>query len=261
MRTSVIALVVVGLLAGVASAQPVDKAAAQAAFAEGQQRYAAGEYVPAAVKFEAAYAADPDPVYLFNVAQAYRLGNACGKAVGYYKRFLEQVPNPPNLVNVKQYLEQSEACAKASGPLGFGSTPSGPTDPVVVNPPIDRPPVTADPGRTKRWGGIGLMFVGGAALGAGVYFTTEIGRISNERAARRLMLNCTIEDPCEADWAKTFDHDGESAQRKARIAFTVGGVAVIGGIVLYVLGRNPEGSSVAIVPTTGGAVAVGAFTF
>lgn len=261
MRISVIAVVVVGLLAGVAAAQPApDKAAAQAAFAEGQQRYAAGEYLPAAVKFEAAFAADPDPVYLFNVAQAYRLGNACGKAATYYQRFLEAVPNPPNLENVKQYIEQSEACAKASGTLEPGALPSGPTDPIIVAPPID-PPATADPGRTKRWVGIGLMFVGGAAIGAGIYFNTEIGRISDERAIAKAEAMCTVMDPCDAGYLSDYDDRGDSAELKEIVAFSVGGVAVIGGLALYIMGRNPEGSSVAIVPTSGGAVAVSSFRF
>ena len=261
MRISVIALVVMGLLAGVAAAQPVDKAAAQAAFADGQRRYAAGEYLPAAVKFEAAYAADPDPVYLFNVAQAYRLGNACGKAAGYYRRFLEKVPNPPNLENVKQYIEQSDACAKGSGTIDPGTPITGPTEPVVVIPPIDKPPVTPDPGRTKRWVGIGLMFVGGAALGAGVYFNTEIGRIEDDRARQKLELGCSVDKPCAAGWSATYDDDGHSAELKEIVAFSVGGAAVIGGVALYLMGRNPEGSSVAIVPTTGGAVAVSSFRF
>ena len=261
MRISVIAPVVMALLAGVAAAQPVDKAAAQAAFAEGQQRYAAGEYLPAAVKFEAAYAADPDPVYLFNVAQAYRLGNACGKAAGYYRRFLEAVPNPPNLVNVKQYIEQSDACAKASGTLEPGTPLIEPTEPVVVTPPIKDRPETADPGGTKRWVGIGLMFVGGAALGTGVYFTTVIGGIEDDRAREKTKLGCSVANPCAADWSKSFDDDGKRAQLKEIVAFSVGGVAVVGGIALYILGRNPESSSVAIVPTTGGAVAVSSFRF
>ncbi len=256
MRISVIAVVVVGLLGGVASAQPApDKAAAQAAYAEGQQRYAAGDYLPAAVKFEAAYALDPDPVYLFNVAQAYRLGNACPKAVGYYKRFLDEVPNPPNLVNVKQYLDQAEACARTTATMD----PATATSPVVTDPPVTERPDTDDPGRTKRWLGIGAMFVGGATLGIGVYYTTEVGRLNDARANRTSM--CTTRSVCEPGYGDELDDQGRSAQARQAIAYAVGGAVVIGGVVLYVLGRSSERSSIAVVPTSGGAYAVGAFTF
>lgn len=259
MRISVIAMVVVGLVAGVATAQPVpDKPAAQAAFTEGQQRYAAGEYLPAAVKFEAAYAFDSDPVYLFNVAQAYRLGNACSKAVSYYNRFLAAVPNPPNLDKVKQYLEQAEACEKASAPPDPPSLPGGSTDPVVENPPIPERPAPEDPGRTGRWLGIGAIFLGGAALGIGVYYGTVASRLDGERAdLQRGCLTVT----CEAGYGNALDAQGDRANLREGVALTVGGVAVIGGVVLFLLNRSSEGSSIAIVPTSGGAAAVGAFRF
>jgi len=252
MRISVLAMVVVGLLGRVAGAQPTPpKAAAQAAFAEGQQRYAAGEYLPAATKFEAAYALDPDPVYLFNVAQAYRLGNACPKAVSYYNRFLEAVPNPPNLVNVKEYLAQAEVCAKNTATL----EPGVPIQPAVA----PERPAPADPGRTQRWLGIGAMFVGGATLGIGVYYTTEVGRLNDARADRTSM--CTTMNACDPGYGDELDDQGRSAQARQVIAYAVGGAVVIGGVVLYVLGRSSERASIAVVPTSGGAYAVGAFRF
>ena len=258
MRIGVIAMVVVGLLAGVATAQPApDKAAAQAAFVDGQERYAAGDYLPAAVKFEAAYAADPDPVYLFNVAQAYRLGNACSKAVRSYNRFLEAVPNPPNLDKVKQYLGEAEACAKASAPPG-PAIPGGTTEPVAGNPPIPERPAPEDPGRTKRWVGIGAILLGGAAIGVGVYYATEASRLDGERAD--LQDECLI-ITCEAGYGDDLDEQGHRANIRSGVSLAVGGVAVIGGVVLFVLGRSSESSSIAIVPTSGGAYAVGAFRF
>jgi len=257
MRISVIAVVVVGLVGGVAVAQPApDKVAAQSAYAEGQQRYAAGDYLPAAVKFETAYALDPDPVYLFNVAQAYRLGNACPKAVGYYKRFLDAIPNPPNLVNVKQYLEQAETCARNTATLEPGNPI--PPGPVVPDPAVTERPATDDPGRTQRWLGIGAMVVGGAALGIGVYYTTEVGRLNDERAD--LTAGCKVM-VCMAGYGDELDDQGRSAQARQAIAYAVGGAVMIGGVVLYVLGRSSERSSIAVVPTSGGAYAVGSFTF
>lgn len=255
MRISVIIVVLIGSLAGVAGAQP-DKAAAQAAFAEGQQRYAAGEYLPAAMKFETAFAFDPDPVYLFNVAQAYRLGNACPKAVTYYRRFLDAVPNPPNLAKVNQYIEQSEACAKSSATLEPGTAIGQPVVPVVITPPItESPRADDDPGRSKRWLGIGAMVIGGAAIGVGVYYTTEASRLTQKRIAAR------DECPCDPGYGDSIDAEGKTAVLRARISYAAGGALVIGGVALYLLGRNSERSSIAVVPTSDGAYAVGAFSF
>ncbi|MBA3454415.1 MAG: hypothetical protein H0T42_15090 [Deltaproteobacteria bacterium] len=255
MRISGIAIVVLvsGVLAGVAGAQPVsDKAAAQAAFAEGQQSYAAGEYLAAAVRFESAYASEPDPVYLFNIAQAYRLGNACAKAVSYYKRFLADVPNPPNLAKVEQYLQQAEACAGTSTLLP-AQTPLA--EPPVLEPPVNERPPADDPGRTKRWLGIGGMVLGGAALGVAVYYSAEGSRLTEEHNRRRAMC------PCDAGYADDLRADGRRADLLAYVGYPVGGVLVIGGVVLYLLGRSSESSSIAVVPTSDGAYAVGAFTF
>jgi len=262
MRISVIAAVVIGLGASAAMAQPAsEKARAQGLYGEGQERYAAGEYLPAAAKFEAAYALDTDPVYLFNVAQAYRLGNSCAKAVTYYRRFLEEVPNPPNLENVKQYLEQSEACAKNQMTMPPGSAVSEPV--VVTPPPVEKPVVeeASDPGRTKRWAGIGAVFLGGAAVGVGVYYTTEVNRIEDARLAARAACP-DMPMGCEPDYGDALDDDGFRAQTRGIIAYTVGGVAIAGGVVLYLLGRSSgEQPSVAVIPTSGGAFAVGAFRF
>jgi len=57
-----------------------------------------------------------------------------------------------------------------------------PARPVVPDPAVTERPATDDPGRTQRWLGIGAMVVGGAALGIGVYYTTEVGRLNDERA-------------------------------------------------------------------------------
>src|ERR1700679_3405566 len=67
---------------------PTDKDAAAARYAQGQQHFSAGEDLDAADDFEAAYALDHDPVYLYNIAQAYRLGIACARAADFYRKFL-----------------------------------------------------------------------------------------------------------------------------------------------------------------------------
>lgn len=255
MRIVVIALVVMGLGAQGASAQARDKAAADKIFADGQQRYAAGEYLIAAEKFVAAYELDPDPAYLFNIAQAYRLGNACAKAAKYYREFLGAVSSAPNLAKVQQYIEQSDACAKTQA--------QPPTEPVEVNQPTEpAPPVEvpapADPGRTKRYVGVASIMVGVVSIGAGAYFSVRVRTLQNERDAL-----CTLGSPCTNQELLDKDQAGETAQRNSIIAYSVGGVALVAGVALYVLNRSSDETrpAFAIVPTFDGAMATGAFRF
>src|SRR5437868_2731123 len=93
---------------GVARAEPSAKATAAAAYREGQRHYTAGDYPGAAASFLAAYDADPDPVYLFNAAQAFRFAGDCAQAATHYRRFLAAVASAPNLDRVRANLDEME---------------------------------------------------------------------------------------------------------------------------------------------------------
>src|SRR5689334_21971491 len=91
MRTLVSALAAFGLFiaAGpIASAQPVDnQAAAEEAYTKGDTAYNLGRYDEAAEWFTKAYESWPQPEFLYNIAQSYRLGGNCKQALHFYKRF------------------------------------------------------------------------------------------------------------------------------------------------------------------------------
>lgn len=58
----------------------------------GKQLYAAKDFVGAAAEFEAARAIDPQPRYVFNLAQAQRMAGQCAEAVRSYEAFLATAP-------------------------------------------------------------------------------------------------------------------------------------------------------------------------
>lgn len=193
--------------ASIAAAQPAKtKAAATAAYNEGQKRYAAGDYRAAAEKFIAAYTADPDPAYLFNIAQAYRFAHECGEAARYYRQFLAAVENPPNADRIRRYIDEMDGCAhgepgpapaaatavptrtdatrtgadatttgptSATGPASAASWPTSATAPTspAAAPATDH----ADTGATRRHIGLAVGVVGIAAIAAGVYFQHRVG--------------------------------------------------------------------------------------
>jgi tetratricopeptide (TPR) repeat protein len=61
--------------------------AAQEFFARGNTAYNLGHFDEAADVFSKAYEAWPQPEFLYNIAQSYRLGLNCKQALHFYKRF------------------------------------------------------------------------------------------------------------------------------------------------------------------------------
>lgn len=259
------------LLARVALADPAtgDRLAAQA-----QQQYAAGHYLDAAATFTSAYAQDPKPAYLFNIAQAYRFGNACAPAAAYYRKFVDAVRDAPNLDKVRRYITEMDACASAGtagtpGSAGERSTtppPPAPTDASTAAAPAssrddaDLP----DPGRTKRYTGIAVGVVGIAALIVGVHYQQVVNDTENQQNA--LNATCTaMPAPQNADCSgtafRTLEDRGHRASTLAITSYGVGAAAIAGGIALYFLGRSETAGYAAVhtlVSTTPGGAMLGA---
>ena len=107
-------LIAMVICASVAAAQPVDpavKARSDAAFAEGSTAYQAGDFKRAALEFEEAYSLVADPVFLFNIGQAYRQGNECVKSAAAFAKFIELAPSAPNIATAKQLHKEVSSCA------------------------------------------------------------------------------------------------------------------------------------------------------
>jgi tetratricopeptide (TPR) repeat protein len=216
------------------------------AYTRGETLYQAGEYLAAAESFERVYALDPDPAVLFNIAQAYRFGNACAKAAAYYRKFLGAVRAPPNRAKVRDYIAEQDRCAKrqqADAELTAGG--SSPTS----------TPPASDPGRTRRLLGIASGAVGLVAIGAGVYFTSRVAALEREHDA------CSPTAPCEFAELTAIDRKAERAELQQIISYTVGVVALAGGVVMYVTGRRAREQHLAIVPARTGGFVVGTFRF
>ena len=260
--------VLVCVCAVLVAAAPVlaDKAKGDAEALAGQKLYEGGKYHDAAVHFVAAYEADPQPAYLFNIAQAYRFAKECTNAAKYFRLFLDATKQveAQNLDKVHHYLDEMDACAKTEAPPA--PAPPAP-QPVVAPAPVpatvpqhDEP---ADPGHGKRTLGLAIGAAGIVGLAAGAYFTHRVSAISDEAQAWE-NANCTTASACPADVRKmqqdAFASKGSSAETKEVVAYSLGGAALVTGAVLYMLGRGGE-EHVAAVPTSGGAMVLGAFRF
>lgn len=274
---SIAIAIVLAASSQLALAQP-DKALGKQKFADGKVKYAAGDYRGAAELFEAAYKADPDPAYIFNVGQAYRRSaeaksvsapRDCQRSMRAYKKFLAQMPEAANKAEVDGYIQDTTACAGALA-----------TEPEIVepaeSPPIEKPPPPIEKpiekpierGGTdpKRYAGIGLGVAGAIVLGVGVYYTYAVYKTGKDHDKRvgevngppRLEGDALSEGLADI---KAFDEKGASQQTKARVGWAIGGALLAGGAVLYVLGGPKAEQKVVVAPSKDGAMVLGSFRF
>nr|HEX4314528.1 hypothetical protein [Kofleriaceae bacterium] len=246
-----------------ADTPPSNKTQAEAAYADGQREYANKNYKDAADHFRFAYSNDPDPIYMFNAAQAHRLNHDCAAALEEYRTFYNLVKDKQvsGLEKVQKYIDDMTACSKDS------LKPEQPTPPPVVQQlppqqPAQPNPQPAQPG--VEGGGSShvpeiALFAGGAALLAvGVVGTVKVGSIHTDATSFAGSTTCMNEGAaaCQSDLDKKFNNDGKTWQDVAAGAYVVGGVAVIAGAALLYLHRGSTSEHVvsAAPTTTGGTV-------
>ena len=102
-----------------ATPDPPPREAARAHHVRAQSLYDLGKFDEAIPEFEAGYRLDPQPAYLFNIAQAHRLAGRRDRALYFYRRYLELAPDAGNRADVEERIasleaEQQAASASAS---------------------------------------------------------------------------------------------------------------------------------------------------
>jgi len=252
----VLCAIVAATTSHLAIADAPDKDAGKRAFAEGQALYARGDYGAAGARFEAAYAADPDPAYIFNAGQAYRLRAAeraatqrsdCAAAMKAYREFLRAMPSSFDRAEVDRYVADMKACA---GELVVASTDK-PVD-TPIDRPIDRavePPPSEPHPSDIRYGTsplrIGSYLVGGIGLvgiGLGTHYALEGRRLADER-----------DRSTSGSERARLDDEGHAANVKMAVAMSIGGAAVITGVVMWIKGGRPRESRISVAPARRGA--------
>jgi tetratricopeptide (TPR) repeat protein len=257
-------LLMIALLASTAHAQPSDPAAqARAAADDGSARFHSNDYLGAVEKFKEAYALDPDPGYLFNIAQAYRQAGDCANAADYYGRFLVEVPNPPNVATIREWHSSQVTCAaarKLAEPEPTVTPPPAPPLTAAAPPIASQPPQRAQqPAGARRNVGVALALAGTSAVAfaVGGYFTWKTGSLADDRDSA--LASCTLERPCDARVARDYDEDGHRAATLAGVAFAVGGAALIASTLVFALSGRERAPDVAVAASAHGALLIGGF--
>lgn len=271
----------------VAHAQkPSERAAAEAALAEGRRLYDLQEWEQAIAKFKESYRLRADAPALFNIAQAYRLKGDCAQAAGFYKTYKRNFPKEKNLARVEKFITEMEACAKAAGatpgtdtatPATDATTPAtDSTDPQPsasgggaggalassprpgtrgdlqsVSAPAVPSPSSIESAPSEGGSGRGLRITGlvVASLGAVALGTGVYYGLEARSAAS------DADDLAPGTtWDPSIETRGERAEKRATYLLIGGGVAVLAGSALYLLGAPKRNThSLAVVPARGGA--------
>lgn len=238
----------------------------------------AGDFKAAETEYQKAYDLVPHPLLLFDLAQVHRLDGDKKVALDYYRRYLKASPDGPAAAQARHYVSELEtelghsedhgqphgsqggqgdhhdhghsggghgdgathgsgsAHAGGSG-TGGGAGGGGGSDHAAgggTDLTVGKSATHHDPGRWMRLGGIASAGVGALSIALGIKYGLDARRISNELSDHT------------GPWSEELlaeQADGKSANRKMIIFSAVGGVAVVGGAVLYYLGHQRGASS------------------
>jgi len=265
------------LCAGTAGAQSPDKAvdpkvAAKEHYTRGTSFYDLGRYEDAIKEFEAAYQLKNDPAFLYNLAQSYRQAGNHEQAVHFYKTYLRYVPKAPNRADIEEKIKAEEQLAAKGGgtttttpppvnttppptnttpPPGNTTPPPGTTEPTVTVPPGNATPppgyppppqpgfppattTTSDPGKKFRIAGMATAGAGAVMMVVGIIEWRRAVSASNEieQAAR----NGDQFDPA-------VEQRGHSAETAQKVFYTLGALAIAGGVGLFFYGQHVTAAS------------------
>ena len=251
MRTA-IATGVLLALAAPAGADPSPGPTAASVYHQGEALYAAKAYGPAAERFVAAFALDPDPGYLFNAAQAYRLADACADAATYYRRFLAVATGMEGLDKVRAYIAQEDACVERT------RVPPTPRREPAPPPPSPSPSPSAVRPADHHGLVLALGALGVVGLAGGI-----AGQVGVHGAETDFARHCAPSHPCaNDDILSTLAQRGHRDSVLSITSFAVGGAALAGSLALYLVDRNHRAThELGVTPTLGGAMVVARGSF
>jgi hypothetical protein len=155
--------------------------AARKELVRGEDKFRQQDFAAAIEAFDAGYAIDPQPIFLYDKAQAQRLSGDCKSAIETYRAFLATVPPAREASRARQNIAKCEALLPPPPPPRVEPPP-----PVVVDSepsPIEQLDVPIGPGtppaqaihreRDAWWSdgvGITLVTTGMVGLGLGTGF-------------------------------------------------------------------------------------------
>ena len=218
------------------------------AYDAGKKHYNLGEFDQAIERWKQGYEYKDDPIFLYNIAQAYRQKGDHQKAIFFYKAYIREEPRARNREDVEARIAEltrliaASQSATESGPKEPveppAPIPEAPPAPVAIEPtPATAPPrdgADLSPGRGLKIGGVVAGGAGAIALAGGVLFLVRSSSIEGE-----------IEDAAQS--GEPWNADLVDREATGRTSATLGwigvgaGVALVAtGVTLFVLGTRKD---------------------
>lgn len=232
------------------AATPAARTAADQLYDQGRAAYEANHFRDAIDKFQQAYLLVKDPIYLFNIAQAYRNAADCFAAHEYYKRYLAESPHAENADSVNNWLRELAPCAnerKEEQALAHRRVEAPAPAPAPAQLAVTAPAVASDAGRNERLAGLAVGGVGVIGIVVGIAYG-----IKGQAYEDEIRLACMT--TCDWDQLESRHAAGQRANTLSLAGYIGGSLALIGGGALYAHGwLKQQRVTVDAGPTTGGA--------
>jgi hypothetical protein len=233
------------------------------------------DFTTAAAEFAAAYAIDPRPRYLFNLALAQRLGGACRKAIESYRAYLDTHPPESYAGDARTGIERCEKllAAEADVPLAVDPKPAEPprlveqTRPDETRPGTPGTPATpATPGAARPGAGPDQsadLVAHSPSPARGPWYRDRAGTALVVTGAAAGIAGAVCYVLARRAAAATFDpgtlDDYESNRGRAGALQTAswittgaGAALIAGGVIRYATRPAARRGELALRPTTSG---------
>ena len=221
------ALALLLVLAAVpALAQPTPEALdkARAHFKQGRAYQDAGAYAQAVDEFKAAYALDPRPELLFNIAQVERLAGKKAEAVEHYRQYLEAEPNGKGADEARRHVVDLTKALEAESPAPDPAPAPAPVPAAAPAPvPVPAPAPAPEPRRPRLWTWVAASVAVALLAGGAVMW------IRTDTAYEAYEMSMT-----GAEWEQRREVV-EDRQTWTRVLLGGAGAAAAGATVFYVL--------------------------
>lgn len=227
-----------------ALAKPTD-ATAREHLSTGNRYYRLREFEKAIEEYKAGAVKEDAPVFYYNLGQCYRQLGRYEEAIWHYERFLERgTPTGEVEVAVKKFIAQMrDELGKAAmkQPPVEPAPPSAPNSTSAEHP---LPPIEHRRGMPlQRKLAIGVGAAGSVSLALGVVFGLRASSFQDDADATCPMSTCD-----RADDANKLIDRGKTNALYANVAFGIGGAALVGGAVLWIIGAPREHPAMMIAP-------------
>ena len=263
-----------------ATPTPADKKAAKEHYEAGKRAYNLGEFDTAIDEWTAGYKIGGDPIFLYNLGQAYRQKKDYKQAIIEYKAYLREDPNSKVRATVEQNIADMEkeigkqpepvtrpATLPATQPATHPATqPATRPATLPATQPATHPatlPATqpATQPVTPASGGGGTLKIAGIATG-GVGVVALVGGVVFGLAAKGYESDVNTAVKNHEVWTPDLQNKadkGSTDNTLAIVGYTVGAVAIIAGGTLFYLGmrqgkaaaEKEEEDSMLVVPVIG----------